>query len=200
MFFNINKALLKFFDEMINAHSADSSQVVGWSSRDTQLIRFKILTEIADLDFTNILDIGCGVGDLYPYLNEKFVNFSYQGIDIHPKMIKMAKEKFPDANFQNLELKDITDKYDYSFVSGAFNLMVTNNYRYLADQINYMAKISKKGFAFNLLSSYVGKEFMYQQLFYYDPCEVLKLCKNNFERVILRHDYLDNDFTIYIYK
>ncbi len=38
----------------------------------------------------NILDLGCGTG--------RFLNYASHGIDISPKMIEIAKGKFPDKN------------------------------------------------------------------------------------------------------
>ena len=194
------KEIIKFFDEMISAYPIDSSEVVGWSSKNTQSLRFSILSQIGKLNLCSILDVGCGVGDFFAFLQERFDGFSYQGIDLHPKMPIMASKKYPQGLFKEQELQNCDGQYDYVFVSGAFNLLVNDNMRYLADQLNFMDRIAKNGIAFNLLSSYAKINTRYPSLYYYDPLEVFKLCKNRFERVILRHDYLDNDFTIYVYK
>ena len=45
---------------------------------------------------TDILDIACGTGVLFPYYYEKGVA-SVTGIDISTEMVKIAKEKFPGA-------------------------------------------------------------------------------------------------------
>jgi len=37
---NIKRELIKFFDESISLHSPDSSEVVGWSSKETQDLCF----------------------------------------------------------------------------------------------------------------------------------------------------------------
>ncbi len=44
-----------------------------------------------------VLDLGCGNGRWYPLFKEKKVE--YFGIDNSDKLIKIAKEKFPEANF-----------------------------------------------------------------------------------------------------
>ncbi|MDD4527462.1 MAG: class I SAM-dependent methyltransferase [Candidatus Margulisbacteria bacterium] len=196
----IKKSITRFFDEMIVSYPLESSEIIGWSSKETQLIRFNTLVQIADLNLSSILDVGCGVGDLYPFLKEKFSAISYQGIDLHPKMIQLAIKKYPEGSFKEAELQNFSGQYDYVFVSGAFNLRVEDNARYLSDQLSFMNRVAKKGIAFNLLSSYSKIDARYPSLYYYNPLEVFTLCKNRFERVILRHDYLSNDFTIYIYK
>jgi len=102
--------------------------------------------------------------------------------------------------FKNIDLSQAKGKFDYILLSGALNLRVVDNYRYLSDQLNYMDRLAKKGIALNLLSSYTSADARYPSLFYYEPEQALKMCKNRYERVILRHDYLSNDFTLYIYK
>lgn len=42
------------------------------------------------LSSNNILDLGCGTG--------RFLNYATHGVDISPKMIEVAKAKFPDKN------------------------------------------------------------------------------------------------------
>lgn len=196
----MSKAILRFFDEMISLYPLDSSEIIGWSTKETQETRFNILNQLASLNYSSVLDVGCGVGDLYGFFKQKLLEVSYTGIDLHPKMVDFARIKYPKGNFKQQELQHCDGYFDYVLVSGAFNLKASDNLRYLSDQLIFMDKISKKGIAFNLLSSYTDLESRYSSLCYYNPADVFKLCKDRFERVIVRHDYLENDFTIYIYK
>ena len=59
---------------------------------------------------------------------------------------------------------------------------------------------STKGVAFNCLSIYAPEEKKESALFYPNPSEIFDLCKRLTPFVTLRHDYLDNDFTVYLYK
>jgi len=56
-----------------------------------------------------VLDLGCGNGRLY----ESLKNTNYTGLDISEKLISIAKEKYPNVNFQ---------------VGDALNLPFPNNY------------------------------------------------------------------------
>jgi len=47
-----------------------------------------------------IADIGCGTGHQVAKLNEKIKNIKVIGIDISPSMVKIAKENYPQYDFQ----------------------------------------------------------------------------------------------------
>ena len=60
---------------------------------------------------SNVLEIGCGMGDLLAALNPS----RGLGIDISPQMIEVAREKFPQLQFEigDLEHLQIEEKFDY---------------------------------------------------------------------------------------
>ncbi len=79
----------------------------------------KIISKIKLKSYENVCDVACGTGILYPYLSKIFKK--YIGIDISYKMIKIAKEKFPDGKF-------ITGDFDtYRFKKNNFNLVIIFN-------------------------------------------------------------------------
>ena len=47
-------------------------------------IRYKILEQIGINDNSSVLDVGCGFGDFFQYLNINYKNIKYHGIDIVP--------------------------------------------------------------------------------------------------------------------
>jgi len=62
-----------------------------------------------------ILDVGCGQGVLYQYLNEKFgQDLNYLGIDISEAAIKKATALFPTGNFKQLDFdkQALFEKFD----------------------------------------------------------------------------------------
>ena len=46
-----------------------------------------------------ILDVGCATGGLYFWLQERYKDFSYVGIDVSEPLIKRARELWPNTNF-----------------------------------------------------------------------------------------------------
>ena len=76
-----------------------SGPEVGQWSAEGQLFRFEKLIQIGNLSGSRVLDLGCGIGDLYPYLLERFENIDYTGIDIVPELVAYADQKYPKAKF-----------------------------------------------------------------------------------------------------
>jgi hypothetical protein len=67
------------------------------------------------------------------------------------------------------------------------------------DAIDRMASLSRRGFAFNMLTSYSDPARMRDDLYYGDPCRMFDLCKRKYSRnVALLHDYGIYDFTILV--
>lgn len=54
-------------------------------------------TKNFDLNNKKVLDLGCGNGRLYEFLTSKGVK--YTGLDLSEKLIKIAKNKYPEGSF-----------------------------------------------------------------------------------------------------
>jgi SAM-dependent methyltransferase len=191
--------LIPFFDDCLKMYSPDDSMVVAWASRESQFLRFEVLSQIATFENCSILDVGCGVGDYIGFIEESDLNVDYLGIDINSGMIRASKEKYPGRTFETKDIRDVHDQVDYVIASGPFNIQLSDNKSYLETMVRRMMSLAKKGVSFNLLSSLAPYALRYGGLHYYDPCAVFKFCYEEFGKVSIRHDYLEHDFTVYIY-
>lgn len=54
-----------------------------------------------------LLDIGCGPGNITKYLLTQRPDFHILGIDIAPNMITLAKKNNPSANFEVMDTRDL---------------------------------------------------------------------------------------------
>src|SRR5713226_290161 len=90
--------LRSFYETELNKYGVDYRSL-HWNSARSQLVRFDVLKDLGLDRGCSVLDIGCGLGDLYSYLRERIAVFTYVGYDISPKMVKTAKERFPEACF-----------------------------------------------------------------------------------------------------
>jgi SAM-dependent methyltransferase len=57
----------------------------------------------------NILEIGCGPGNMTKYLLSKRPDFGIFGIDIAPNMVKLAKQNNPTAHFEMMDCRQINN-------------------------------------------------------------------------------------------
>ena len=136
-------------------YNEDEGANIFWSSKDAQEKRFKALTDIGNLNDTEVLDVGCGYVDFLDFLNkEKIKVRKYTGVDIVPEIVKKARELHPNTN---IEVRDIQEEpikensFDYVFGSGIFALEDQNWQQYVVNMLKEMLKISRKGVGVNFL-------------------------------------------------
>lgn len=198
------KQIDKYYTQKIVEHGS-THLGVDWNSQESQNLRFDQLLKVTrDEKDSSIIDYGCGYGALAPYIRGRDYTGQYLGFDISKAMIKKAREqqsKLPDCTFlTNATLLGVAD---YTIASGIFNVkqqIPNNKWRtYVVDTIRTLAKHSRKGFAFNMLTSYSDKDKMRPDLFYGDPCFFIDYCIRNFSRhVTMLHDYGLYEFTILV--
>ncbi len=106
------KDIIAFFDSL--ASSWDSNMV-----RNEEVIEL-ILNKGGIKNGTRVLDVACGTGVLFPdYLSRGAL---VTGIDISEEMIKIAKDKFPEAEIicGDAECFTFNEKYDAVMIYNAF--------------------------------------------------------------------------------
>lgn len=98
------RRLVGDFEEMYRAEERDGFD--SWYSHDTRAIRLQIaLTMIADHNFSNVLEAGCGKGTAAQFL--KKANNRVLGIDMSPTAIAKAQASFPDIEFRCMDARKI---------------------------------------------------------------------------------------------
>ena len=178
--------------------------VLGWESEKAQQLRFDMLLNAVPLEGKALLDIGCGMGNLLEYLDSKGINVKYTGVDILQSMIEYAECKRLNGEFCCLDVFDDNSfngrSFDIVYTSGIFNLNLGNNREFLLKALNKMLDFAKDAVVFNLLhKDSPDREDKY---FYYDPEEVRELLENfpGIEKVNIKEQYLNNDFTVVCHK
>lgn len=181
----------------------------GWSSRASQERRFAALCAVGDLRGSSVLDAGCGLADLYAYIEERdsAQSVRYAGLDFTPRMIAQARERFPHLSFVQGDASSPDTPLpasDYVLASGLFSYMVNDEARFQAT-LTRLWETARRGVAFNVLSTLADKTTKEATaaagLFAADPLETFRFCRTALTPwVTLRHDYLPHDFTIYLYR
>lgn len=189
--------ILGFYKSALKTYGTDPRSV-HWAGEETQKVRFEVLSKIADLRGKRVLDVGCGLGDLYKFFITKEISVDYTGIDIVPAFIARARERFPDAVFKIEDIFSLNEQYDYVLASGALNFAVAGGKEYYFSMIKKMFECAQGGLAFNMLNS--AEHSNDETYISYDIDEVVAYCKTLTDNVVIVTDYLPWDFTIYMYK
>lgn len=196
----------EYFKKKLSAFGT-SPQGVDWNSTTAQEIRFAQLSRVIEgkNDF-ELLDYGSGFGSFYDFLKALGYQLKYIGFDILPEMIELGRELHrndPACQFTTQQ-RDLVE-VDYSIASGIFNIRFQYEEKdwteHVLQTLGRMNQLSRKGFAFNMLTKYSDEGYMKAELYYADPCFYFDYCKQHFARnVALLHDYGLYDFSILVRK
>ncbi|MGN0738600.1 MAG: class I SAM-dependent methyltransferase [Treponema sp.] len=222
----LHDALSKAAKSNINA---DNYKILGWESRQAQYARFAAFAKNVDLNGKAVLDVGCGLGDLFHFLTSGLgLSVNYVGIDISERMIETAKSQLEILRENGLSLpaenkstvrflasdvfagdfvnaldfssvKESGGGFDWIYASGIFNLNLGNNFEFLRKAFARFMELGKNGFVCSMLNERSTDKE--SPYFYYDPEDTCEFAKAvGAKNVRIIDDYLENDFTIFVEK
>ena len=84
---------------------------------------------------TRVLDVACGTGVMFPYYVARGANVT--GIDISPKMVKIAQKNFPEIETL------CADATEISFEKGFGAVMIYNAFPHFPDPRDAIRKLSR---------------------------------------------------------
>lgn len=194
----------RYYTAKVTEHGAVPAGV-DWNSNESQELRFRQLLKIIDgrHAFT-INDIGCGYGALALFLDRLGYDFTYSGFDISPAMIAQARGDLGASPRWSFSADETSlEPADYSVASGIFNVKLAASddewQAYVLTTLDRMDALSRRSFAFNMLTSYSDPERMRDDLFYGNPGFFFDHCKRHHSRhVTLLHDYGLWEFTLLV--
>lgn len=194
----------KYYSKKVTAHGA-TPRGADWNSATSQRLRFKQLLKICEAEkHFSMNDYGCGYGALAGYMTGKKLSFTYRGFDISEAMIKHARRRYEKRrNCAFFTEENLLSPADYTAASGIFNVKLDVSSRawkaYALATLEKIAGLSRRGFAFNMLTAYADKNFMRRDLYYADPFYFFDACRKKFSRrVALLHDYPLFEFTLLV--
>jgi SAM-dependent methyltransferase len=195
-----------YYSEKIAQHG-NTPQGVDWNGEVGQVQRFAELSKIiANPNAFSVADIGCGYGALFDYIEARYQDFSYLGVDISQSMINAATARLAPHQNQRLIIGHEADiETDYAIASGIFNVRLDKSdsmwLDYIIQTLDAMNRTSTSGFSFNCLTSYSDGDKKRDYLYYADPCQLFDICKKRYSRqVALLHDYGLYEFTLLVRK
>ena len=189
--------LNKHFQPLVQKHGA-SHKSVNWGSESSQNLRFKMLLSFDPKEGQSLLDLGCGVGHLFKFIEANYPGINYKGIDLVPDMISQAKQSYPQTDFEKADIleKNWENSFDLVVASGIF--YIGCDYDGMFACLESMWKSARKVISFNSLSSWASEKD--EGEFYADPLKVVDYCRSLSSKVILRHDYMPHDFTVQVFR
>ena len=183
------------------AEFGDDERTLASGPPERRAIRYKVLREAGIESGMSVLDIGCGFGGFYEWLQQQGITVDYTGADLNVALLDIARRRHPDATFvaADWHADDLRRRFDFVVSSSACNLTLDahDNYEVAATMLARAYAVADRGVAFDFLSSYA--EFTGPDAFHYQPERVFELAKRLTKRVTLRHDYPLFEFCVYLY-
>jgi SAM-dependent methyltransferase len=148
----------------------------------------------------SILDVGCGQGDLWEFIDSRGLGLSYLGIDLCPAMIGYAKARFPEGDFAVCDVLDYHEDHDFVVAAGALNLAVPGQEDYARQVIRKLYSLARRAASFNLLSDAYRDYERRPELCFYDPAETVRLCLELTPYLYVDHRSSGYDFCVYLLR
>jgi SAM-dependent methyltransferase len=189
-----------------------SYKSLRWKTEEAMIIRHQELIKDIDISGKTILDVGCGFGDIIKTLEQKAKKempttprpFQYLGVDVVTEFINVAKKKYPKYKFsvRNYFEKPFKRNFDIILCCGALNSNFGEETMcFRKNAIKTMFKRCNYALSFNMAGSYPPPQNTQNSTIYFaNSLEILKYCLSLTRKVIFRHHYRRNEFTIVMFK
>ncbi len=197
-----NQAKIEEYQAKFREHKG-SPKSLKWTSNESAVERYRQI--VADIDFESksILDVGCGFGDIIPYIAAETQSFKYAGIDMVPEFVELAQQRYPDHDFHvgTYFESPLKQQFDIVLCCGALNSNMENAIEYRKQAIATMFAHANTAVVFNMAGHHPRPKYPDTSTVYYaDSKEILEYCYTLTSKLILRQHYSKKDFTVVLFK
>lgn len=171
-------AVTAHYEQALATHGT-TAKGVDWKDEDGQRLRHRQFLRLVEHDpEASILDLGCGYGDFLPFLRAHGHRGRYIGLDVAPAMVEAARRLHGEGPDRVFHLgAESPEPADYAIASGILNVIrgadASAWQAYVDGVIEGLARSSRRGFAFNMLSLNSDPERRRPDLHYADPAAML---------------------------
>jgi 2-polyprenyl-3-methyl-5-hydroxy-6-metoxy-1,4-benzoquinol methylase len=181
-----------------------SPRSLKWAHYRAAATRYRELVRHTRLDGMTILDAGCGMGDLLPYIYARTDSFDYLGIDITPAFIEIAKERYLGHEFRVGDPFDGSmpaESFDVVLCSGVMNSNVPDWQKQRKEMIAALYRLCRNTLAFNMAGGINPPENNPDAKIAYASAEdIANSCRTLTPKVSVQTDYHPKDFTVVMRK
>jgi len=187
------------YEKALQAYGESPKALLWWDYR-SMAIRFRELVKDIPLDGKSVLDAGCGMGDLLPFLYSNSTSFKYLGVDKNKGFIEIAKKRYDGHNFKVADpFKNKIGDFDVIISSGVMNGNHEGWLEKRKQMIEALYGQANQVLSFNMAGGLrpVPNDSL---IAYADAREIFEYCQTLSPRVILRAHYLQKDFAVVMFK
>jgi len=178
-------------------------RTLGWGTEKQQITRFSQILRLGIVfEGRNVIDIGCGFGDLFAFFKENNIGLnSFTGWDINSDFIREAKAIYENDNnayFYETDLvevhsNDIEKKFDIGVMLGLINYNWKHEYNskeYAYTLINKAFSLVNDVLVFDFLSNRTTSNYPKEDsVVYFCPEEILQFALSITSDVVVLHNY-----------
>lgn len=185
----------------IAEHGSGTPEALGWRHAESQRRRFEVIAQAADFSGCSVLDLGCGTGDLKAFLDERFTDLRYLGIDQMPEFIEAARLRFATQRDTEFALAhfDIAPlpQADIVVASGALGYRSASPH-WVFNMVARMYAAASQVLVFNLLDATVFPE--HPLLIGHDIDDVAAFCRKLAPRVAIVRNHAADHATVVVQR
>ena len=211
----VDKHTMKYNERY--AEHGDSHLALGWPRESENHDRFRKMCYLIRWNqshgrYTSLLDFGCGLGHLYEWMNENYIdpvyrNVVYSGLDVNLDFIEACRQKHPGLNFYHLDVLDNTalarlPDFDYIVCNGVFTEKLDTpwdeQWSYFTEIIKRLWEHTKHGLAFNVASACLDQQR--DDVFDVPLDDMAEFIERELSgNFVFHHDYNPWEYTTYVY-
>jgi SAM-dependent methyltransferase len=201
--------LVRHYESCLERHG-DSYLGVDWPKSEDVETRYRVMLDLIRRppgSTVDLLDFGCGAAHLYGYMLSSGVEgVEYSGLDISPRFVALARQKYPGRVFYCADLLDdpaAIPPFDYVVMNGVFTERRGLDYEYMLGFFERLLAAvwarTARGLAFNVMSKHVDWE---RPDLFHLPFDALAqvLARSLTRNFVIRNDYGLYEYTTYVYR
>ncbi|MEN9558547.1 MAG: hypothetical protein RL141_916 [Candidatus Parcubacteria bacterium] len=179
----INEATNERYDRRLQ-EKGPGAYALGWGKEQFQVKRFHHLLHAVGSDFfrgKKVADIGCGLGDLYPFLKkQQAAPRAYVGTDVNAEFVRLATQTFRRDRRATFQTRDVMLRplgrgvAQTGVALGVINFKQKNHEAYAKRFIQACYASVSDAVAINVISAIRNMAYAPESvIYYYDPAKWL---------------------------